>query len=231
MRRGSLVAALIASVVVAGCRKHAPTAVEYETPPAAASASPSALAAAKAGGPVEVTEIDVTSLDVAPEQIRVLGVGLNATRAEAEAILKKDARFVATEDSANPTRLYVYERGPGGSGKKGDSVLYFIWKPRDPKLARIGVFADFKDHLVGETKALLTPAAFDPSSPVRKRIGAPDESAITLDVPLASLKIESFFYRRRGIIVAKKMDTSDGSVTASFGFERAGLDFKSNLAD
>jgi hypothetical protein len=229
MRRVALVAMIASATLLACSRKRA--AVEYESAPAApASASPSTIAAVKAGGPVEVTEFDVTSMELAPAQIRVLGVGLNATREEAEATLKKDARFVATVDSANPTRLYVYEVGPDGE-KKGDSALYFIWRPRDPKLARIGVFADFRDHLVGETKALLTPAVFDPSSPVRKRIGAPDESAVTLDVPLASLKIESFLYRRRGIIVAKKMDTSDGSVTASFGFERPDLDYKSNLAD
>jgi hypothetical protein len=229
-----VLAVAIASCAVVGCsRKRA--AADSEGAPVAAqtaevAASPSALAAAKAGGPVEITEIDITSLDVAPSQIRVLGVGLDATRAEAEAILKKDKRFLAKQDGSNPTRLYVYEVGPDGE-KKGDSALYFIWRPRDPKLARIGVFADFKDHLVGETKALLTTAVLDPTSPVRKRLGAPDDSAITLNVPLANLKIESFLYKRRGIIVAKKTDTSDGVSTASFGFERPDIDFKSNLAD
>jgi hypothetical protein len=202
---------LCLAALLAGCSSRAP-----EPPPASGAKSASTSAAATAPtGMVEITEVDFTAEVVPPERLRVLGVGLGMTRAEAEVALRATGRYDGKEDSFNPTRLYVYDRTRG----EGDDacVLYLIWAPGQTGLERISVFRPFGDRLVGEARALLTTDVLDGGSGVRKRLGEPDDEAVTLDAPLASLKHTSYFYRRRGLIVTRQVDTAAHTERVVFG--------------
>jgi hypothetical protein len=192
--------------MVGGCSRNPESAREGTVPPE---------------GPVELTKYDIMAAVVPPNRLRVLGIALGDTVEQTETLLRATQRYNARVDNFNPTRRYVYD----GTLAASDSVLYLLWRPEDPKLARIVVYPLFQDRLVGETKALLGIDALDPGSNVGRLLGPPTDQAVTLEVPSISLKITSSFYRGRGLVVLHVTDSQHDRM----GFEiiREDIDFKS----
>jgi len=161
--------------------------------------------------------VDVTVAAFAPTQLRFFGVALGMTHEEARRVLSESRVAVVVEDdTANPGRLYIYERTPNGD--KGASLLYLIWEPSDPALARVTVFHGAAPYLHGDTRQLLTEAALDPQSPIGQRLGKPDRSAVTLDISMIGLKHTTYLYAARGLLLTHQVDKQLGTSKVVFAF-------------
>jgi hypothetical protein len=113
----------------------------------------------------------------------ILGFKLGMSPAEAQRILAQHRMLVGEQDQFNSSRIYVYDRGPGGKYLK-------------PNFAR-----------------LLTPEGISDSSAFKKNfIGNADRSEVTLDVRSIDLKNTTYYYEKIGIEVTLVHDAQKGHV-------------------
>jgi hypothetical protein len=154
-----------------------------------------------AGDAVELTTTDITMLpNFRADRASVLGARLGMTMEQAATTVAAHGGFTAKKDEANATRLYV------SATSGGDSVLYFIWSPGNPRMTQITVFRSFEPWLQGGTRRLLHNEATDPSSAPGAFLGTPDRSGITLDVPIIKLKHITHVYEKRWLEVTEQHD-------------------------
>jgi hypothetical protein len=186
--------------------------------PAAPAALPTSTFSTKT---VDLSQADIASIDVGSSDVTVLGVGLGATRAEAERVLGANQRYVLEPGQFDPTWLSVYERGADGA-RNGHALVEYIWSPSDPKLARITIFDPFVDRLVGRTKSLMTTDAVTDGSEIRRWLRKPDAS----DRTYYGI---SYFFRRRGIIVMD-VDAKEVGRHIRFALLRPDVDVSTDLS-
>jgi hypothetical protein len=161
----------------------------------------------------ELTETDITTVkDFRAVHAQILGVSLGMTMQQAVQILSAHKGLLIERDENNPTRLYVYDRAPDGT-KAGDSILYYIWEPSDPRLLEITVFQGFAKYLHGHTKDLLTLAALDSASPIsRSFLGEPSHSRVTFNMPEIKSRDTTYSWNAKGIDVIDRRLGDDRSV-------------------
>ena len=132
------------------------------------------------------------------ENFSIFGVKLGMSHKEAKLALQKDNRLIAEVDSADPSRLYVYN-------KKGESLLYLIWEPNIETLSKITLFIDSRIYLKDNFKRLMSFESLDENSIfIKKFIGYPNKIFKSLDVPSIQLLHINYLYEDIGIVIIHK---------------------------
>lgn len=162
-------------------------------------------------GPVEITEVDFTTIaGFHARDATVLGVPMGASREQAERIIEAHPDFVVHPDGANPGRFYVDFAQP--ASREEESAFYFIWEPGHKGMNRVTVFRPAAALLRGEAKALLTTAALDDAAaPAHKFLDELGERHVSLDIPAIRLRHTSHWFPRRGIEVTEQVDEAYGT--------------------
>ncbi|HPB03037.1 MAG: hypothetical protein RB294_08570 [Bacteroidales bacterium] len=163
----------------------------------------------------EITKTDITlTTGFTMDKVSIFGIHLGMTAEEVINTLAGNNNLYYYEDKTHGTkdyRIYVYDTDE--TGKKKNCILYLIWTENRSELNRITVFNDFETYLQGNTKKLLSTEAVDSNSDFYKtHLGAPDSSAVTLDLPSIGYKHTTFYYPDKFLQVTLKQDGDKASV-------------------
>lgn len=164
---------------------------------------------------VEITENDITLTPLlSMDKVSIFGIHLGMTVEEVMDTWAGNDNLYYYEDKNHGTkdyRIYVYDTD--GFGEKKDCILYLIWTDNRSALNRVTVFNDFESYLQGKTKKLLSTEAVDNNSEFfRTYLGAPESSAVTLDLPSIGYRHTTFYYPQKCLQVTLKEDGDKKSV-------------------
>ena len=122
----------------------------------------SAIALGQGGG-IELTKDNPSTLiSTNSAGYTIFGFQLGMTRPEVQKVLATHKMLSGRQDSFNPSRIYVSDRGP--RGQQGKEIFYLIWEPGAMKLSEITVFTDCARYLTPNFARLLTPEGVSNSS-------------------------------------------------------------------
>ncbi|MGD9492946.1 MAG: hypothetical protein AB7V36_06285 [Bacteroidales bacterium] len=163
----------------------------------------------------EITKTDITlTTGFTMDKVSIFGIHLGMTVEEVINTWAGNNNLYYYEEKTHGTkdyRIYVYDTD--GFGEKKNCILYLIWTENQSTLNRITIFNDFKYYLQGNTKKLLSTEAVDSNSDFYKtHLGAPDSSAVTLDLPSIGYKHTTFYYPDKFLQVTLKEDGGEKSV-------------------
>lgn len=163
----------------------------------------------------EITKTDITlTTGFTMDKVSIFGIHLGMTAEEVINTWAGNNNLYYYEEKTHGTkdyRIYVYDTDE--TGKKKNCILYLIWTENRSALNKETVFNDFESYLKGDTKKLLSTEAVDNNSDFyKKHLGAPDSSAVTLDLPSIGYKHTTFYYPHKFLQVTLKQDGDKASV-------------------
>ncbi len=154
---------------------------------------------------LELTTTDIISIGkLDGAEISVYGFYLGMKKEEAKKILQYNSNKITVDynswnivskpfNDSTENATYVFDVDPV-TGKQKNCILFLGWNDKDPGLARITVFSEFKTHAKGLTWQLFTSDVTNPKSDFYKKWLVKPTSGSP------GISFSSWFYQSRNIL-------------------------------